>query len=109
AIASAIAALEPRELAADAIEVHAVAAIVAARGADADLTTGKLFSDDLCDFAYPVVVGVLTDVEHLPADGFLRRNERTIDRLADVLDMDDGSPGTTIAHHGDSLRRPCER
>src|ERR1700736_5464639 len=93
----------------DAIEVHPVAAFVADIRAKADLTPLELRPDDLGNFANPVVLGILADVENLALHSTFGRNQRAVDRFADVLHVDEWSPGAAIADHGDAFRGPRER
>src|SRR5262245_15602515 len=93
----------------DTIEVHAIAAVVAAARADGHYAAGKLFGDDLGDFADSIVIGVLADVEYIAADGVFRRDERPIDGFAHILHVDERAPWTAVTHHGNPLGRPGER
>ena len=68
AVACREAALESRELPVDPVEVHAIAASIAARRPDPDFATRKFVRDDLRDLTDAIVLGILTDVEDLAAD-----------------------------------------
>src|ERR1700730_16548397 len=93
----------------DALETDAVTAVVADGTADRNRATGELIGDDLRQFPYAVVLGVLTHIEDLAAHRVLWRDQTAVDRLANVLDMYHGTPRATIARHGNAPGRPGQR
>ncbi len=109
AVAGGVMASEAGQFAVDALEVDPVTAVVGAGRTDRNRAAGKLIRDDLCQLADSVVLGVLPDVEDPAAHRILGRHETAVDRLANVLDMHDGAPGTAVARHGDALGRPGQR
>src|SRR5690606_27337630 len=109
AVAGGEAALESRELPVNAREAHAVTAVVRTRRPRADLATREFLGHDLRDLAHAVVFRIVADVEHLAAHRVLRREQAPVDRLADILHVHEGPPGTAVAHHGNAAGGPCQR
>src|SRR5260370_36116964 len=109
AVAGGVMASEAGQFAVDALEVDPVTAVVGAGRTDRNRAAGKLIRDDLCQLADSAVLVVLPDVEDPAAHRILGRHETAVDRLANVLDMHDGAPGTAVARHGDALGRPGQR
>src|SRR5215472_11162120 len=93
---------------ADLAERGAIAAIVAAWPAETDATTVKDLPDDRGDFANPVILAVIADVENLVVYRLARRFESEDHGLADVLDMDQRSPRRTVTCHPDLFGGPGE-
>src|ERR1700730_4174917 len=93
----------------DALETDAVTAVVADGTADRNRATGELIGDDLRQFPYAVVLGVLTHIEDLAAHRVLWRHETAVDGLADIIDVYHRAPGATVARDGDALGRPGQR
>ena len=74
AISREMTAAKSGELRMNSIEINPVATIVTAARTGADLAPGKLSSYDLGNFADPIVLGILTDIEYLSADRVCGRN-----------------------------------
>src|SRR5207237_9344572 len=97
--------LERRDLAADLGEVGAVVAFVGPGILrEGDLAARHRLLHDLGDLADPEVLVVAPDVERLPVHDLAGRGEDGEERAADVLDVDDGSPGRAIALEEDLAR-----
>src|SRR6516164_2560215 len=93
---------------ADLAERGAIAAIVAAWPAETDAATVKDLSDDRGDFANPVILGVIADVENLVVHRLARRFESEDHGLADIFNMDQRPPWRSVARHSDLFGGPGE-
>src|SRR5437588_3721346 len=93
----------------DALEFHAVTAVVAGGRAHRDRATGELIRDDLRQFSHAVVLGSLSHIEDLATHRGLRREQTAVDGLADILDVYHRAPGTAVARHDDASAGPGQR
>src|SRR5438105_4877397 len=97
--------LERGQLAADLGEIGAVVAFVRSGVLrEGDLAARHRLLHDLGDLADPEVLVVAPDVEGLSVHRLAGRGEDGEERAADVLDVDDGSPGRAIALEEDLAR-----
>ena len=73
-------------------------------------TIGTLMvgGDDIGDLPNAIVVGVVTYVEDLAANGVLGSFQYADDCLANVRDVHERAPWRAVARHCDSLCGPCE-
>src|SRR5262245_5699937 len=99
---------EARQFAMDAIEVDAVAPIVATRRPHCHFATRELFGDDLRDVTNTIVFTAGADIEYLAADRVRRRHQRSVNGFANVEHVHERAPGAAIAHHRDPLGGPCD-
>ena len=86
-----------REDVADLVEVHAVAAVVRALRAEADLGIREDLRDLLRDFAHAVVLFVAADVENFVVDRIRGRLDGAKDGFGNIQSVNDRSPRCAIA------------
>src|SRR6266851_1097471 len=90
--------LKRRQDAEDFREIGAVVALVGSRPlGERDLAAGDRLLHDLGDLADTIVLVVASHVERLPAHRLPRRGQDGEERAGDVLDVNDGPPGRTVA------------
>src|ERR1051325_6494151 len=93
------------------VKTNAITSVVPVTGTETHRTAWKSSRNDVRDIPDLVILAGVADVENLLVDGLSRRLENATNRLANIKDMNQGSPGTTVAHHPNLTggpRQTCE-